>query len=258
MSLGWVNRRCTGFTLVELLVVIAIMALLASLLAPAVQGGLGRGQQARCLGNLRELVAANVLYAQDHGYYSPASDTHTSNNKRWHGARASSAEPFQSTNGFLTPYLGFTKAVRTCPAARFQQTSFEAGCGGYGYNAVGVGSRSYEQGFNHLSDRYGIVPERVLKPTHTVMFTDSAYLDKSGLTEYSFAEPYRFLTDSSPVEEYGKTTPSVHFRHDLYANVAWCDGHVSAEKLRFSQKAGGQQKNNLGWLTLDNSLFDPY
>lgn len=251
------HTRC-GFTLPELLVVIAVMALLGSLVVPALQGSLRRGQQARCLVNLRELVAANVLYAQDHGYYSPASDAHGSNNKRWHGARASVAEPFQASNGFLTPYLGPSKAVRTCPAAQFPAGGFEAGCGGYGYNAVGVGSRSYTEGFNYLSDRFGTAPGCLQKPSHTVMFTDSAYLANNGLAEYSFAEPYRFLTDSPPVQEYGKTVPSIHFRHDLCAGVAWCDGHVSAEKLVNTQKAGGYEKNNLGWLTLDNSLFDPF
>ena len=54
-----------GFTLVELLVVIAVIAILASLLLPALSQARARGQSAVCLANHRQVSLALHLYAGD-------------------------------------------------------------------------------------------------------------------------------------------------------------------------------------------------
>jgi len=55
-----------SFTLVELLVVIAIIALLASLMLPALSRAKGVAQAIQCAGNLRQLQLAWLMYADDH------------------------------------------------------------------------------------------------------------------------------------------------------------------------------------------------
>jgi len=109
------NRR--GFTLVELLVVLAVLAILAGLLLP----GLGRtraaARRSQCLGQVRQLALATILYSDDFGGTLPgivpaARDRSAPFLRADHLASASACE-------LLVPrYLSEAKGLFTCPAAR--------------------------------------------------------------------------------------------------------------------------------------------
>jgi len=64
-------KRLAGFNLLELLVVIAILAILASLILPAVSHAKDKARSAQCLNNLRQWGLTYRQYADDNQDYLP-------------------------------------------------------------------------------------------------------------------------------------------------------------------------------------------
>ncbi len=92
------------FTLIELLVVIAIIAILASLLLPALGAAKGTAQSIYCLGNARQLMSSTISYSDESAGYLPAIAVGLSvNDARWCSV--------------LGPYCSYSTKLFSCPTA---------------------------------------------------------------------------------------------------------------------------------------------
>lgn len=112
------NRR--GFTLVELLVVIGIIALLISMLLPALNRARAAAQTVACASNLRQMVTAVQMFAADHDGHLPKAFNNGSNRMRgWNtrlGTQWEFVEPMWGWEYAIMKYMGKSRNVFQCPA----------------------------------------------------------------------------------------------------------------------------------------------
>lgn len=72
-----VNQNSKGFTLTEMIVVMAIILVLSLLVYPVIMKGIEKGQQAQCIGHLKQLGIAIQMYAIDWDGNLPYAKRHT-------------------------------------------------------------------------------------------------------------------------------------------------------------------------------------
>src|SRR6478672_8403423 len=111
-------RKAGAFTLVELLVVIGIIAVLIGILLPALSKARTSSQALKCSSNMRQLVLATHMFANEHAGYLPKAENNGSSHMRGWSVRMSERWEFDdnlwSWQWALYKYVNKNGAVFQC------------------------------------------------------------------------------------------------------------------------------------------------
>ncbi len=236
-----------GFTLIELLVVVAIIAVLVSILLPALNRARDNTRSAVCLSNLKQTGSASLMYAQEYNdalatyiegpfpagssyaFTEPAGNVVTNSSYYrytlitcWYSP-GNGSDPPRDGDGFLGKYLAMSKGnlqnILSCPSVP-KQSLVTLNLGGIPYTLFSFNAKSYafnsEVNPDTSNRRVTLRLSRIKRPS------DFVYLAESNGVALIIFPGY---------------TPDIYSgymptdRHGNRFNLSFADGHAESGTL---------------------------
>ena len=237
------RQYCAAFTLVEIIIVIGIIALLMSILLPALGQSRKFAQQMVCQSHQRQWSLAFNMYTFENNDYYPHTDGLDRQGGRVPRSEADLADYFGWVD-VLPPLFGMQAwreyesgkhptddTIFQCPAAKLAPVEI------YGYRPLRDGDFSYamnscleldENCWHHPDDASWPMPSflkssYITKPHQTILMFDQLLDPQLG-----YGGKHRNRSAGKHCGSYPKAFSARHARLNglLGGNVLFCDGHV--------------------------------
>ncbi|MBL9134992.1 MAG: prepilin-type N-terminal cleavage/methylation domain-containing protein [Verrucomicrobiales bacterium] len=248
-------RLAPGFTLIELLVVIAIIAILASMLLPALAKAKEKGKSTACINNMRQMAIAQRVYSDEFdGRYVHTFQVRGNNDfrKGWFNF----LQPYQQTTNLLLCPNKTKKFKET--VALYPSDQQDKAVSNYAMN-FRLGGCDWPSVWD-VRDWPGVRDAGIRNPSGTVHITDGgsrplntrdrfkcvtpASTEKPGcwiVHDPANDQPCSGCVTSTGDPNWG----GPHLRHNQRSNVLFADSHVE------TKRASDWYWSGTGWLKPD-------